>query len=326
MSSLFRAPCAALLYLLLTALRPPFAHADTIPPAPPVASSDAYRGWEYLAAKLIADGIPEPAVREIYGSPRMPRFTRVAFALNPRETHEQYGFFRHPSRLNEARACLERFAASFAEAERDFEVDKHVIAAIMLVETHCGRVTGDAPIIDRLSRMAGVGASDNLQFNYERLHAQNPAVTMDQVQARAAYLEATFYPEVLALVRIAAGTKESVFEYKGSYAGAFGLPQFLPSAYLKFGIDADHDGKVSLFSGPDAIASVANYLSSYGWRNDAPEAAKKQVVWKYNHSEAYVDTVMAIAAALDRPEVAAAPRQGSAPRKKKPAPPVEKEN
>ena len=63
-----------------------------------------------------------------------------------------------------------------------------------------------------------------------------------------------------------------VEDIQGSYAGALGIPQFMPSNYLKFGQDADEDGKVNLFdSHPDAIASAARYLQNFGWiEEDVP--------------------------------------------------------
>ena len=85
------------------------------------------------------------------------------------------------------------------------------------------------------------------------------------------------------------------------------MPQFLPSAYVKFGIDADGDGRISLFAPPDALASIANFLSSYGWRDEDDELLKKHVIWRYNHSEAYVDTVLNVAAELARAAAKAGP-------------------
>jgi len=84
---------------------------------------------------------------------------------------------------------------------------------------------------------------------------------------------------------------------KGSWAGAFGFPQFIPSSYLKYGVDGNEDGAVDLYNLTDAFASIANYLKSFGWSEGDPEK-KRQAVWAYNHCDNYVKAVFAYARAI----------------------------
>ena len=88
---------------------------------------------------------------------------------------------------------------------------------------------------------------------------------------------------------------------RGSIAGAFGLPQFLPSSYLKFDTDGNGDGRVSLYDPEDAIASCARYLKENGWRPGIDRAQKRKVIWTYNRSTPYIDTVLALADRLPQP-------------------------
>src|SRR6185369_13282950 len=113
-------------------------------------------------------------------------------------------------------------------------------------------------------------------------------------------LEGVFYPEVLAMFGLADRTGVDPLDVRGSGSGAFGLPQFLPSSYLRFGVDGDADGRVSLYDPADAIASAANYLAHHGWRPGISRAEQRQVIWTYNHSDPYIDTVLALAADLER--------------------------
>ena len=115
---------------------------------------------------------------------------------------------------------------------------------------------------------------------------------------RAAYLEREFYPELRTLLDLGLKKKFNLLKLRGSTAGAFGLPQFLPSSYVRFGYDGNGDGKVDLFNVADAIHSASNFLKGSGWSDDLPEAEKRKVIWKYNHSDAYIDTVLGIAAKL----------------------------
>ena len=83
---------------------------------------------------------------------------------------------------------------------------------------------------------------------------------------------------------------------KGSWAGAFGLCQFVPSSFLTYAVDGDGDGVVDLFTFSDAMASIANYLKESGWQtNDVAQA--KKAIHAYNHCDSYVKAVIAYAKA-----------------------------
>jgi membrane-bound lytic murein transglycosylase B len=104
-----------------------------------------------------------------------------------------------------------------------------------------------------------------------------------------------FYPEVLATFRLAERLGIDPLGIRGSPSGAFGLPQFLPTSYLRFAVDGNGDGLVSLYDPADAIASAANYLVSHGWRPALTRQQQRQVIWAYNHSAAYIDAVLFLA-------------------------------
>ena len=159
-------------------------------------------------------------------------------------------------------------------------------------------MTGEDLIINRLSRLASVGSYENLKWNFEEQLKNDPTVTYAGLSKRAAYLENTFYPEILALFEIGKRRRINPVSIRGSSAGAFGWPQFLPSSFLKFGVDANRDRIVSLFEVADAVASTANFLHHYGWDDAAPREHARGVLWNYNRSEAYVDSVLAVAETL----------------------------
>ena len=272
--------------------------------ASPAPSNSKFRGWDYLAEKLLADGIPRKTVHYIYSSDRMPIFTAIPFSVDPKEPASIYKQFTTERHIQYALDNLRKYKTAFANAEKEFGVDQYTLAALLLIETQFGKYTGNSLVVNRLSRLASIAAPENIKKNTSRLQSEDPAITFDQVAARAQYLEDTFYPEIPALIQVAERNKISVFAIKGSVAGAFGLPQFLPTAYMRFGVDADGDGRVSLFSPPDAISSAANFLRSYGWLPDIPTPERKKVLWNYNRSKPYVDAVVAVAQklrALDSP-------------------------
>ena len=109
---------------------------------------------------------------------------------------------------------------------------------------------------------------------------------------RGRYLEKTFLPEIPALISIAKKNNVSLFNIHGSIAGAFGIPQFLPSALVRYGLDGDGDGHVSLYNEVDALWSAGNYLATCGYKPQLPLEERRKVIWQYNKSDAYIDAVL----------------------------------
>lgn len=100
--------------------------------------------------------------------------------------------------------------------------------------------------------------------------------------------------ELVVWVRLCKRWGMDPFTMKGSWAGAFGIPQFMPSSYAIFAVDDDGDGKIDLYDYPDAFASVANYLHRVGWKT-GNEKKMRRAVYNYNHEKAYVNAVFSYA-------------------------------
>ena len=89
-----------------------------------------------------------------------------------------------------------------------------------------------------------------------------------------------------------------IAQVKGSWAGAFGICQFIPSSCLNYAVDGNGDGLIDLYDFRDAAASVSNYLKVHGWRTGLDRKAQEKVVWSYNHSTLYCQTVVELARRL----------------------------
>lgn len=265
------------------------------PPAMLQPKPSRFRGWDYLVSRLLEHGVNEGQLIAAYQNSRMPRFEPIPFAVRPRESVTIYRDFRSPARIKIAAEMLKRYANVFKGAERSFGVSRTVIAAILLIESQFGANTGSSSVIVRLSRVASVAEPANISYNYQRLLLEDPQVTLEAVQKRAIELEQLFLPELPALFEIARRRSLDPHSIKGSIAGAFGYPQFLPTSYLRFALDGNRDRVVSLYSMADAIYSVGNFLHSYGWKDELPREAKRKVVWHYNRSDPYVDAVLDVA-------------------------------
>lgn len=254
----------------------------------------ALKGWDYLATLLLQDGEPQAEVFSVLTDRRLPKFSPVTFRLAPRESSNIYRGFLSDKKIETARAFLRRFASTFQDVEHTFGVSRCVIASILLIETGYGANTGRDRVFYRLARVASVRDPDNLLYNIEILTKEDGTVQSVDVRARAEYLEKTFYPEIRALLEIERTKNVDIHRVFGSRAGAFGWPQFLPSNYLRFGIDWSKSGDVSLFDPQDAIASVANFLKNFGWNDSLSYEAKREIIWRYNRSAPYIDTVLQV--------------------------------
>ncbi|MGD9943159.1 MAG: lytic murein transglycosylase B [Burkholderiaceae bacterium] len=133
--------------------------------------------------------------------------------------------------------------ATLTRAADRFGVPPEIIVSIIGVETVYGRVTGDFRVIEALATLA---------FDYPR---------------RADY----FRSELEQYLLYARDSGRDVFAARGSYAGAIGLPQFMPGSIRRFAVDFDGDGQIDLQSNAvDAIGSVANFLAEHGWQRGEP--------------------------------------------------------
>ncbi|MEO8605814.1 MAG: lytic murein transglycosylase [bacterium] len=274
--------------------------------AAPVAVRPYDPTWNRLVERLAADGLDKYRVRAAFRDQRMEPFRGLAFALEPREHNSLYRGFLLDDSVARARRCRAEHDRAFDAAERRSGVPASVVAAIIHVETQCGRNTGRRMVLAQLAKLAMADEPSNVVWNTSRhtggVPARRRAAIEAQVRRRARYLADTFYPEVLATFRVAERNGIDPLNLLGSGAGAFGLPQFLPSSYLRFAIDGDGDGRASLYNPDDAIASTANYLRGHGWRSGITYAEQRQVIWAYNHSDAYIDTVLTIAERIRQTE------------------------
>ncbi len=156
---------------------------------------------------------------------------------------EYQKIFLTQSRLDRGVEFWRENASVLEEAETEFGVPPEIILAIIGVETLYGRFTGGYRVIDALSTLA---------FDYP---------------PRASF----FRGELKSLVKLASQHQVDPASLTGSYAGAMGLGQFIPSSYLAYSADYDGDGFADLWENPsDAIWSVANYLARHGWSRDKP--------------------------------------------------------
>ena len=232
------------------------ARAVTPTPAPKVDYAGEpvnFRGWQAVAdfeAEMVAkynfDASALKAVMEqVNYIDSAVQLVKPAPPGKPKNWQAYRDRFIEPVRINAGVAFWNQYADALARAEAEYGVPAEIIVGIIGVETVYGRNTGRFRVLDVLTTLA---------FAYP------DAPNRD---ARQAF----FRGELENTLLLARKSNIDPFSLIGSFAGAVGLPQFMPGSILAYGVDFDADGKIDLRgSAVDAIGSVANFLVQHGWR------------------------------------------------------------
>lgn len=169
----------------------------------------------------------------------------IAKPYEAKPWHAYRKLFLTEKRINGGRDFQALNAAALARAQTRFGVSRDIITAIIGIESSYGQKPGKYRVIESLSTLA---------FEYPR---------------RAEF----FRKELEQFLLLCREEGMDFLTPLGSYAGAMGMPQFMPSSFRKLAADGDGDGKRDIWNNPaDAIASVARYFSASGWRDGEPVA------------------------------------------------------
>ena len=166
-----------------------------------------------------------------------------------------------PSKIALGRAMLQKNEALLNQIETNYGVPKNILIAFWGLETHYGANKGNYGLPSSLMTLAFEGR-------------------------RAEFFRA----QLLDTMRIIDAGHNSVAGMRGSWAGAMGQMQFMPSTMLKHGVDADGDGRINIWTSlPDAFASAANYLAKTGWRKDEPAMLEVKLPANFDYSLAQLN-------------------------------------
>jgi membrane-bound lytic murein transglycosylase B len=166
------------------------------------------------------------------------------------EWHEYRNIFLKEPRISQGLEFWAEHEDVLEAAQRTYGVAPEYVVAILGVETRYGRITGGYRVLDALTTLA---------FDYP---------------PRADF----FRGELIEFLLLAREEGRNPLELTGSYAGAMGWGQFIPSSYRAYAVDFDDDGLRDIWNNPrDAVGSIANYFKVHGWRPDAEVAVQVEV-------------------------------------------------
>ena len=199
---------------------------------------------QQLVDELAQQGVPSEWLEQalMQANYRQEVLDAMAGAAERRLRWFEYrDIFLTEQRIEEGAAFMQEHADTLARAQSVYGVPPEVITAIIGVETYYGRHKGRHKVLDSLATLA---------FHHP---------------ARGEF----FRGELAAFLTIAYQQEVAPSSLYGSYAGAMGYPQFIPTSYQAYAVDFDDDDKRDLWNNPvDAIGSVANYFAEHGWQRD----------------------------------------------------------
>ncbi|MEN9712489.1 MAG: lytic murein transglycosylase [Pseudomonadota bacterium] len=185
--------------------------------------------------------------QRLVGVPKLVLPPPVTVPKNWRAYRER---FVEPIRIQAGVQFWQRHRATLERAEKTYGVPAEMVVGILGVETLYGQHMGNYRVLDALT---------TLSLNFPQEHP------------RAAEREAFFKSELGHFLVQMRQQPEGAAPITGSFAGAMGWPQFMPSSWAKFAVDFDGDGRIDLLNNPvDAIGSVANYFKAFGWQTGMP--------------------------------------------------------
>ncbi|MGC9456772.1 MAG: lytic murein transglycosylase B [Halothiobacillaceae bacterium] len=206
-------------------------------------------------------GMPEAEVREILSAARYQQsiIDAITRPAESRTWAEYRPIFMTQRRIDNGVRFWDEHQEALEAISADYGIPPEIIVAIIGVETAYGGYTGNYRVLDALM---------TLGFDYPR---------------RAAF----FRKQLVAFLALADKEGIDVASATGSYAGAMGLPQFIPTSYLDYAVDGSGDGRRDLWSSKhDVFASVANYFARHGWEHEG------QVAFPVSVGEARVDDLL----------------------------------
>lgn len=289
--------------------RPRFGKQGRIQPPPgdgagllALATPDDRAAVAGLLAWLVRQGLPRAALLRWFGDRRaallpevIERFDRPA----ERMPYKKYrAIFVKKKVIEAGKRFMEEKKSLLDQVEKRFGVDRQALTGLIATETRFGTHRGEYATFNALATVS---------LKYQR-------------RARWARRE------LEALLRVFGDDPLAV---KGSYAGAVGLVQFMPTSIRSYGVDFDGDGRVDLDGWQDALASAANYLARHGWVHGEPirrGKANYRALFRYNPSHHYARVIKELAERFGHPRPGRPPRQqdgrdrNEAPDEKKPAP------
>jgi membrane-bound lytic murein transglycosylase B len=250
----------------------------------PAMAADNFDYFASLQERLIDDGFDKVVIRQIYSRPEVTFETKgISIYFVHHESKVRYEQYTDKLLIKRARTYI--------------GVEPEVVTAIILIETQFGKLLGNRSIINTLSTMASLFDPEVRELLWQKI-SNTPELDRVAFEEKADGKAKWAYRELKAFLNHVNREGYDPVGINGSFAGAMGISQFMPSNIPELAKDGNGDGRIDLFNHADAIASIAYFLKRHGWRPGIDRAKAEKVIHHYNHSERYVAAVLKISEIL----------------------------
>lgn len=194
---------------------------------------------------------------------------------------------------------IEKNKKAFLSVERRDHVPASVIAALLWIETKHGRLTGKYHVLSAFGHMVQTTRKDvikeltSLAIESEKSKNRPTKHLAKLLRKRAQYKSDWALEQLKALEKLHKKDKKMAEELLGSFAGAFGIPQFIPTSYWTYAKPLKTGKVADLYNPDDAISSVGNYLKKEGW-NTKRKTRQMKALMHYNNSQDYAESILAL--------------------------------
>lgn len=258
----------------------------------------------FIGNALIKKGVAKDQAHKLLNDPRVYIDNKVIiknlFQRLPKvESYNKY-IDIEPQYIDMGKQYIKDNSKEFKKIYDSFAVSPQIITAILIIETRLGRYPEKYNVFRSYISLAACGNPAFFESLKKDYITQYPELSDNATSKRARSKASWALDELYYLIVLAENLNIDPLEIMGSFAGAIGPAQFIPSSFIKYGIDGDNDGKKDPFNETDVIASIANYLKLAGWREDAPLEKKRKAIWHYNHSDIYVNTAIMLCTKLSK--------------------------
>jgi len=263
--------------------------------------------WDPLVERLAGDGLERRKIASLFSNPDlefqpeiMARKMNVLLHTKlstrkpgPQSEPQVMDRYLNPLLIAGAYAFYREHRVELTVIHERYGVPGEILTALMLIESRLGMTVGDYNGFTILASMALAGDFELIRDRIDKVDM--PAGTKDWLIQRTREKGDWAYEELKALIRYAQANGQDPLTIRSSVYGAIGLCQFMPTSAEHYGRDGSGDGRVDLFETRDALHSMANFVAEHGWKDSMTKAEKLKVIYRYNHSESYAMTVLAVA-------------------------------
>lgn len=246
-----------------------------------------------LVSSLKSEKYTESDIRDVFKQPsvrKIPDMVTMNVTKQKKLTTNQYAKYAEEPALGRARKYGNLWDKDLSSASERYGVDSEVILAILLVETNLGTYTGKYPVVSVFS---------SIFVDSNALLSSGKVKRGMRLYSRVKRKRSWALTQLRGLLRMKKELGVNILALKGSFSGAIGICQFLPTSFLQYAV-SERDSVPNLFQPPDALRSVAHYLKRHGYRKGLNRQANRKAVYGYNHSDVYVNIVLKIAKNLKK--------------------------